>query len=387
MATFKKITSDFLKSNSRLIARLEDRSDKISEICGKIDRAWSGFPFGDNAFYYYQDFLIPPAGSSWNVEWGTINGIPRGWIYLRGDEVKNKIQDSIGKDFTIKQYNKEGEALLSSINSFKNAILVQFSDIEFNEKMEKEKKLYEEIELYNFGDRNELGINYIEGSRAAGKFTSRDFESLAKGRIVPSHIVIAASAHATQEVIGNINRFIDLVERFEKQINKKMSSLSVNKKKELPKNANEKLQNILNKFHRTAQQIKIRHSNRPTIEINDEYDVQDLLQSILNIEFDDIRPEEHTPSYGGSSTRMDFLLKKEQIVIEVKIASDKLKEKEIGEQLILDIAHYKEHQDCKTLYCFIYDPKSILTKKSNLINDLEKKYDGLEVKIVIRPSD
>ena len=53
-------------------------------------------------------------------------------------------------------------------------------------------------------------------------------------------------------------------------------------------------------------------------EIKDEYDVQDLLNALLRLNFDDVRPEEYTPSYAGSSTRVDFLLKKEKIVIEVK---------------------------------------------------------------------
>lgn len=61
------------------------------------------------------------------------------------------------------------------------------------------------------------------------------------------------------------------------------------------------------------------------------------------MEFDDVRPEEYTPSYAGSNSRMDFLLKKEQIVIEVKKASKHLKDKEIGKQLNDDIAKYKSH--------------------------------------------
>ena len=40
---------------------------------------------------------------------------------------------------------------------------------------------------------------------------------------------------------------------------------------------------------------------------------------------------------------MDFLLKNEEISIEVKMTRDGLKDKELGEQLIIDIAkrHYK----------------------------------------------
>ena len=40
---------------------------------------------------------------------------------------------------------------------------------------------------------------------------------------------------------------------------------------------------------------------------------------------------------------MDFLLKDDEISIEVKMTRDGLKDKELGEQLIIDIAKYKEH--------------------------------------------
>ena len=64
--------------------------------------------------------------------------------------------------------------------------------------------------------------------------------------------------------------------------------------------------------------MKNRHDKRAPLEIDDEYDVQDALHAILKLHFKDIREEEYTPSYAGSSSRVDFLLKEEQIVIEVK---------------------------------------------------------------------
>ena len=73
--------------------------------------------------------------------------------------------------------------------------------------------------------------------------------------------------------------------------------------------------NILNSFHRVARQLQNRYNKRETISIQDEYDVQDLLHALLKISFDDVRPEEYTPSYAGSSTRVDFLLKKEKTMV------------------------------------------------------------------------
>ena len=75
---------------------------------------------------------------------------------------------------------------------------------------------------------------------------------------------------------------------------------------------------LTNKFHSFSKQLRIRYKERETIEINDEYDVQDVCHALLRLYFDDIRPEEWTPSYAGSCKRIDLLLKNEKTVIEVK---------------------------------------------------------------------
>lgn len=56
-------------------------------------------------------------------------------------------------------------------------------------------------------------------------------------------------------------------------------------------------------FHRMAQQLLRRRENRPTIEIKDEYDVQDLFHAVLLLDFPDVRKEEWNPSYAGGGRR------------------------------------------------------------------------------------
>lgn len=90
-----------------------------------------------------------------------------------------------------------------------------------------------------------------------------------------------------------------------------------------------RLSKLFERFHTVARQLRRRHDNRSTLEIRDEYDVQDMLQGLLRIDFEDIRPEEWTPSYAGSSNRMDFLLKDDEIAIEVKMTRQGLKDKEL----------------------------------------------------------
>jgi hypothetical protein len=142
---------------------------------------------------------------------------------------------------------------------------------------------------------------------------------------------------------------------------------------------------ICGRFHSVSRQIRNRHDNRPTLEVEDEYDVQDLLHSLLRIYFDDIRPEEWTPSYAGGSARMDFLLKNEKVVIETKKTRKSLSPKELGDQLIVDIQRYKEHPDCKTLFCFVYDPEGRIPNAKGIEKDLSHRDDDLEVIVFIGP--
>lgn len=147
------------------------------------------------------------------------------------------------------------------------------------------------------------------------------------------------------------------------------------------------ISNILEHFNTCAIQLKRRHASRETLTIKDEYDVQDLLHALLKLHFSDVRPEEWTPSYAGNSNRMDFLLKEAHIAIEVKMTRDNLKDKEIGEQLIIDIAKYQQHPDVDTLYCFVYDPNAILHNPVGLENDLNKlSTDNFSVKVFVRPN-
>ena len=106
---------------------------------------------------------------------------------------------------------------------------------------------------------------------------------------------------------------------------------------------------------------------------------------MVRLHFDDIRAEEWTPSYAGGSSRVDFLLKAEQIVIEVKKTRVSMKAKDLGEQLIIDRGRYESHPDCKTLVCFVYDPEGRIGNPVGIERDLEKHSGALRVRVIIAP--
>jgi hypothetical protein len=147
------------------------------------------------------------------------------------------------------------------------------------------------------------------------------------------------------------------------------------------------VQLVCDRFHDVVRQLRGRYDNRTTLEVTDEYDVQDLLHALLRLFFTDIRPEEWTPSYAGQSSRVDFLLKPEQILVETKKTRETLRARDVGNQLILDVARYQSHPDCKVLVCFVYDPSALISNPRGLESDLNQlSNDRLSVVVLIRPA-
>jgi hypothetical protein len=145
------------------------------------------------------------------------------------------------------------------------------------------------------------------------------------------------------------------------------------------------VEQVCTHFHLVARQLRSRYKNRQTLNVQDEYDVQDLLHALLWLCFKDVRAEEYTPSYAGKSSRMDFLLKRERIVVEVKKTRSGLNAPELSTQLIEDIERYKSHPDCQTLVCFVYDPEGFIPNPRGIEDDLKRDGDPFPVRVLIRP--
>jgi hypothetical protein len=134
-----------------------------------------------------------------------------------------------------------------------------------------------------------------------------------------------------------------------------------------------------------AKQLADRYDQRTTVAIADEYDVQDLMRAILWLHFDDVRPEEWTPSYAGNCSRMDFLLKREKIVVEVKMTREKLDQKAVVNQLAEDKQRYRAHPDCQTLVCFVYDPGGRCHNPTALEDDVTSRDASFQVVVIVAP--
>lgn len=141
---------------------------------------------------------------------------------------------------------------------------------------------------------------------------------------------------------------------------------------------------LLDRVPAAIRTLARRHRKRPALQIQDEYDLQYILHAILSAGFQDVRPEEWTPSYAGNASRMDFLLKQHRIVIETKHTRDGLEDRAVADELIIDRSRYSAHPDCGTLICFVYDPTHRLRNPEALEHDLAQNSNP-RVRIIVRP--
>lgn len=140
---------------------------------------------------------------------------------------------------------------------------------------------------------------------------------------------------------------------------------------------------MVRRFPLIIMEINRRRENRTGWPVNDEYDVQDLVRALLVGWFDDVRPEEWTPSYAGGSSRMDFLLKAERIVVETKMVGGAGSAKEVRDELAQDILRYQAHSDCEIMVCFVFDPGMRITNPRGFEQDLSVPQGNLGVLVAV----
>ena len=154
-----------------------------------------------------------------------------------------------------------------------------------------------------------------------------------------------------------------------------------------PSSLDDLLRIIIRGMPRAMQPLTHRRKGAQPLLFTSEYDIQDLLHAMLRPWISDIRPEEFCPSYAGSNTRMDFLLPAHNLVIETKRVRDKAHASRIGDELIIDIEHYRKHKHANHLWCVIYDPDLFISNPKGIISDLEGERStpegSISIKVVI----
>jgi hypothetical protein len=142
---------------------------------------------------------------------------------------------------------------------------------------------------------------------------------------------------------------------------------------------------LCRRFPLFVERLQNRQRGRAPYQIKDEYDVQDLLHAILKLHFDDVRPEEYSPSFAGNASRVDFYLPAERILVEAKMTRSGLGQKEVTDQLINDVARYSKFDGIDTLVCLVFDPDRRCKNPDSVENDVQDTGSRLTVRAIVCP--
>lgn len=346
-----------------------------------VAESFSGSWFGWHAETYYGNFEKPPWGQLFDVEWGAYHGLPPAWQLRTKAEVDKRVEEL--SQHSLIELSKQRWVLARVMKELRDDFLAQLAPVLNMNGMVKEKELLHKLDGYRWDEsaHNEFVLTAKKGA----PHTTRDSQAAIQGFKLPQHIECGELAYSAEKFAINAEEFWEQGIRLTKHLKAHVAIVV-----QSTPHSNGPLEVVLNTcriFHVVATELQSRHEKRSTLAINDEYDVQDLLRALLRQHFEDVRREEPVPSCAGRAPRMDLLLKVQKIAIETKMTRDGLRDREIGDELLQDVARYKDHPDCSTLVSFIYDPKGLLKNPHGLASDIEKQSDSrLTVKVVICPS-
>jgi hypothetical protein len=147
----------------------------------------------------------------------------------------------------------------------------------------------------------------------------------------------------------------------------------------------DRIRKLCLRFHAVTRQLRLRKDYRATLEVEDDYDLQDLLCALLKMEFDEVGVDEWTPPYTGGAPRTTFLMHREQIALVVKKTRSGLTTQELTDQVAADSARYANREKCVTLFCFIYDPEGRIGSPKQLETDLTSVSDRYMIEVLVAP--
>lgn len=296
-------------------------------------------------------------------------------------------RDSLYKKIKSFSYDENVKKIINNPNKFKITSLERIVD----------SSIGKEYLNYDFNEKGEIVIGGDE--KKFDKILKKIAEDVALGN------ADSRKQHSNEQketYLKNIFKFLKLNKEIKKEkadetlkvkLVEKSKILELisrrNSRKYQNDQALEIVKYILVHFDVVAEQLKSRHKNRPTLDITDEYDVQDLLHALLSMFFDDVANEEWNPSDGASPSRADFLLMDNGSIIEVKTTltrntGENTLRKNLEKELNDDLIKYSRRQDCKSIYFFIYDPEKKIKKPTTFERGVSSnKLTGIKVFTIV----
>ena len=209
-----ELLSSFIDTNNTEIEMGLSIAQKVINVCGKVGQSWSKFPFGSHCKLYFRDYEVPDAAHVFSIEWGDLHGMPNGWKERKTEEVRGKIEELIGDDFSFERFEKDSEALIKKMKQLQNEAITNLSFISELDGLNKEKELYSELENFVFGTSK---FEFRKSSISRG-FTSRDSEAIMQGLSIPTHEFYAALGYQAKTAFESFEEFVSLAKRLITQL-------------------------------------------------------------------------------------------------------------------------------------------------------------------------
>jgi len=218
--TTKKLIKKFRNEQINILDNIPKLSEKLEESCNRIELSWSGSFAGWHGKMYYRNFQIPSIHERFSGEWGGLNGIPDGWEEKKPEEVRVKIEELVGNNFSAEKFEDDIKKFREEAKQFKNEIIITFSSVNFDSNIAKEEDLFTQIENFKFGRTKEEYIN----NQLPKTIMSRDTEALRQGIYIASWLYYKGVALEGENICEAVNNFITLLDRLIRRLEMKIKS-------------------------------------------------------------------------------------------------------------------------------------------------------------------
>lgn len=193
-----KQIKDEIKKLLKRASQSNESAKKVSAVCNLINNSWSGSDLVGHVNFFYGDFNTPPHESRFSVEWGLINGIPKGWNEKKKEEVIRKIETDA--NILLKNLNKDADFIEDEFGKLRKQTIVLFLGVS--------KEAATEIEKFNIHTKTDIFNQYWER-----QIMTRDSQAIYAGRQVPTHKYYEATASFITGVAEQLNEFLYLIDK------------------------------------------------------------------------------------------------------------------------------------------------------------------------------
>ena len=145
------------------------------------------------------------------------------------------------------------------------------------------------------------------------------------------------------------------------------------------------IRKICGRFHSVVRQLRLRREYRPTIDVEDERDVQDLMFTLLRYELEEVSTHEWVPPYQAPTPSVAMALPRHHLVMLAKKTRSGHGAREIAQELIVDGQEFSPANGHQSIACFVYDPDGRIGNPRSLEAELTKVSDAQVIEVIIYP--